>query len=214
MTSEPTPPDDGIEAETAWILQRCLDRLAAGDPRAKEDLFQVVDAQVRKRAHQMLRSFRIVRQSYDTGDVAQEASLRLIRSLEAIQPEDPRRFLGLVGLHIRRTLIDLYRHCRGPQSYETNRATNAYRRADGELGYRAEEVAAAGADPDQAVFERLHEAAATLEPADQEIFHMRWFLGMTHEQIANVVGCSEKTIKRSWNSIKDLLRERAGVEGP
>lgn len=214
MTSDPTPPDDGIEAETARMLQRCLDRLAAGDPRAKEDLFEVVEAQLRKRAHQVLRKFPAVRQSYDTGDVAQEASLRLIRSLDAIQPEDPRRFLGLVGLHIRRTLIDLYRHCRGPQSYEANRATNAYRRSDGELCYRTEEVAAAGIDPDQAMFERLHEAAATLDPADQEIFHMRWFLGMTHEQIADVVGCSAKTIKRSWNRIKDFLRERAGVEGP
>jgi len=197
-----------VEADATGLLQRCLDRLAAGDPLAKNDLLQVADAQLRKRAHQMLRTFRLVRQSHDTGDVAQEASLRLIRTLDKIQPEDPRQFLGLVGLHIRRTLIDLYRHCRGPESDEANRATNVYRGPDGEMRHHVNDAAAAGEEPDADTWERLHEAAQQLDRADQELFHMRWFLGMTHAQIAAQVGCSEKTVKRNWNRVKEVLQNQ------
>lgn len=205
------PPDDATDG----LLQACLDRLAAGDPLAKNDLLAVGYGRLTKRARQMLRQFPAVHQWNDTGDVVQEACLRLVTSLEAIQPENPRRFLGLVGLHIRRVLIDLYRHCRGPESYEANRATNVFRGSDGALHHHVDGAAAAGDDPDLPMFERLHRAAERLDEADQELFHMRWFLGMTHAQIAAQIGCSEKTVKREWNRVKSLLwRQAAGDSGP
>lgn len=192
------------------LLQACLDRLAAGDPAAKNDLIAVAYAQFERRAHHMLTGFPAVRRSHDTGDVVQEACLRLVRSLDALQPENPRRFLGLAGLHIRQVLIDLYRRCRGPESYEANHATNVARQDDGDVRHRVDDAPARAADADQSAWERLHAAAEALDSADQELFHMRWFLGLTHGQIATQFGCSEKTVKRDWNRVKETLRQRAG----
>lgn len=201
-------PDDADGFERR--LQGCLDLLAAGDPRAKDELLGVAYARLQLRARQMLYGFRAVRGSYDTGDVAHEAYLGLHRSLDAIHPENPRQFLGLAALHIRRTLIDLYRRCRGPESYEANRTTNVFRDADGALRHHVDEAADAGEDADQSAWERLHEAVGKLEAGDQELFHFRWILGLTHAQIAAQLGVSEKTIWRSWMRIKDELRRQAG----
>lgn len=206
-------PDDSQDA-TDRLLQKCLDRLIAGDPGAKDELLGVAYERLTKRARQMLRQFPAVRRWNDTGDVVQEACIRLVTTLEAIQPDSPRRFVGLVGLHIRRVLIDLYRHCRGPESYEANRGTNVFRDSDGELHHHVDGAAATGDDADLPMFERLHRAAEQLDEVDQELFHMRWFLGMTHAQIAAQIGCSEKTVKRDWHRIKTLLwRQAKGESG-
>lgn len=191
-------------------LQACLNLLAAGDPTAKDELLWVAYARLEHRARQMMAGFRVIRGSYDTGDVAHEAYIGLHRSLDAIHPENPRQFLGLVALHIRRTLIDLYRRCRGPESYEANRATNVFRDADGAVRHHVDQAAAAGADTDQSAWERLHEAVAQLDADDQELFNFRWILGLTHAQIADQLRVSEKTIWRSWMRIKDELRRQAG----
>jgi len=190
-------------------LQEGLDLLAAGDPTAKEIILGVAYARLERRAKQMLAGFRAIRGVYDTGDVAHEAYIGLHRSLDAIHPENPRRFLGLVALHIRRTLIDLHRRCRGPESYEANRATGVYRDANGVLRHHVDDAVDAAADADQSAWERLHDAVATLNADDQELFNFRWILGLTHAQIAAQLGVSEKTIWRAWIRIKDELRRKA-----
>ncbi len=208
----PIPPrkdDVPVTADEARV-QACLDRLAAGDAAAKSDLIAVAYTQFGRRAHQMLGRFPSVRRAHDTGDVVQEACLRLVRSLDALQPENPRQLLGLAGLHIRRVLIDLYRRCHGPESYEANHATNVARDGDGVPRYRVDDAPALADDADQSAWERLHAAADTLDAVEQELFHMRWFLGLTHGQIATQLGCSEKTVKRDWNRVKEILRSRAG----
>ena len=124
---QPEPPDD----ETDRLLQACLDRLAAGDTEAKKDLITVAYERLTKRTRQMLKKFPSVQKFNDTGDVADEACMKLLKSLDAIHPENTRRFLGLAGLEIRRVLIDLYRRYKGRESYEANRATNVFQGADG-----------------------------------------------------------------------------------
>lgn len=201
------------------LLQSCLDRLAAGDASTMNellnDLFLVVQARLRKRARQVIRGFRLVRVTHDTNDLMQETSIKLMTSIKALKPESTRQFLGLVGKNMRWVLIDLHRQCSGPQSYEANRATNVFRGSDGELQHHVDQVADAGDDPDLTRFERLHEAAERLDEADQELFHMRWFVGMTHAQIAAQLGCCDKTAKREWSRVKrQLAASPRGEAGP
>jgi RNA polymerase sigma factor (sigma-70 family) len=190
-------------------LQAGLDLLAAGDPAAKEVLLEAVYGRLAQRVSQMLAGFQVIRGAYDTGDVAQEAYIQLHRSLDAIHPENPRQFLGLISLHIRRTLIDLHRRCRGPESYEANRDSNVFCDASGNLRHHVDEAVDTVTDSDQSAWERLHEAVATLDADDQELFNFRWILGLTHAQIAAQRGVSEKTIWRAWMRIKERLRMKA-----
>ena len=62
----------------------------------------------------MLRGFAHVKRFAETDDVLQNSLLRLLRSLQEVQPRDMRQFFGLATVQIRRELIDLARHFYGP----------------------------------------------------------------------------------------------------
>lgn len=199
-------------AEWEGRIQACLDKLSAGDPTAKDSLLAIAYDRLEHRARQMLAGFQLLKGSYETNDVLHEAYIGLHKSLDAIHPENPRQFLGLVALHIRRKLIDLYRHCRGPESYEANRATNAFRGTDGVVRHYVDQYPDTGADTGDSRWVRLLEEVSTLNTEDQELFGFRFINGMTHIQIAAQLAVSEKTVIRRWNAVKAELQRRLGVE--
>ena len=49
----------------------------------------------------------------DTGDVLQNSTIRLLRSLQTMRPATTRDYFNLAAVHIRRELIDLARRCKG-----------------------------------------------------------------------------------------------------
>ena len=58
----------------------------------------------------MLQRFPSVQRWAETGDVLQNALMRLLRSLQDVEPESMRRFYGLAAEQMRRELLDLARH--------------------------------------------------------------------------------------------------------
>ena len=61
---------------------------------------------------------------------------------------------------------------------------------------------------------RLHDALsalAELDPRQAEIVEMRYFAGLTVEEIADVMNISPATVKREWTTAKLWLRRR--IEG-
>ncbi len=57
----------------------------------------------------------------------------------------------------------------------------------------------------------LHEALsklAELDPRQSEIVEMRFFAGLTVEEIAQVMAISEATVKREWATAKLWLRRQ------
>ena len=90
-------------------LAACLERLAAGDASARDELIAIACERMRGIAHRMLRSFPTVRRWDETDDVVQNAAMRLVRALNQITPRDPRGFIGLAAVQIRRELLDLAR---------------------------------------------------------------------------------------------------------
>ena len=55
---------------------------------------------------------------------------------------------------------------------------------------------------------RVHQALETLAQADErlaQIVEMRYFAGMTEIEIAEVLGLSERTVRRSWEKARLLL---------
>src|SRR5438046_2834554 len=124
----------------------------AGDRAARDELVRATQAQLDVLTRRMLRKFPNVRRWADTGDVFQGAVLRLLRSLESLDPADTREFMNLAAAHVRRELIDLARHFGGPLGVGANHASTS--RPDG---------AVAGHDP--AELERwaaFHEAVGRL----------------------------------------------------
>jgi RNA polymerase sigma-70 factor (ECF subfamily) len=154
----------------------------------------------------MLRTFPTVRRWEETDDVVQNAALRLDRALRETIPSEPRGLVGLAATQVRRELLDLAKKHRGPESYGANHETN-YQRKDGELRAKVEDAADLR-EPDEQLerWTRLHTSADRLPEDEREVFQMCWYLGLKQEEIAGLLGCSIRTVKRRWEAAKTMLK--------
>lgn len=202
------PQDDRQISET-------LQKLVTGDDAAsREDLIAWASERMREIAHRMLRRFPVVRRWDETDDVVQNAALRLDRALRQTVPLDARGLAGLAATQVRRELLDLAKKHRGPESYGANHGTN-YQRINGELRAKVEDVSGQ-CEPDDALerWTRLHAVADGLPEEEREVFHMCWYLGLKQEEIARLLDCSLRTVKRRWESAKNRLSSAIPEERP
>src|SRR5262245_47319171 len=96
-------------------LAALLERMRAGDESARDELLRATCGQLERLARNMLHQYPRVRRWEETGDVLQNALLRLFRALKTVRPDSSRAFFGLAPEQIRRELLDLARHYYGPQ---------------------------------------------------------------------------------------------------
>src|SRR5438105_2429510 len=104
-------------------IQGCLQRLQAGDETARPQLLQVAYVRLERLARKMLRDYPRLKRWEDTGDVLQNAALRLHRALNEVKPASVVDFLRLAALNIRRELLDLTKHYFGPEGQGAHHAT-------------------------------------------------------------------------------------------
>src|SRR5207247_1933012 len=91
-------------------LQRCLERMQQGDRTAARELLNHSCERLTRLAHLMLQNYPRLQRWEETGDVAQNAVVRLCRALETVTPPSLRDYYRLAALQIRRELLDLVRH--------------------------------------------------------------------------------------------------------
>ena len=187
------------------IIQGMLDRLAAGDDSARDELVQHSMERLRRLARKMLRDSPAVRRWNETDDVFQNALIRLDRALQTVRPESTRRFIGLAATQIRRELIDLARHHYGPQGDGAHHASDPGQ-ADSHGGGRPlYDKGVEVTNPADGII--LHETVDSLPDELREVFEKRVYMEMTHDEIAREIGVSTKTIKRRWRDAKVQLGE-------
>jgi RNA polymerase sigma factor (sigma-70 family) len=190
-------------------MEACVDRLARGDISARDELLTFACGRMEQMARRMLKRFPNVRRWDETGDVVQNAAIRLYRTLGKVAPHDAKGFLGLAAVQIRRELIDLARKYAGPESHPANSETN-YQRLDGDCRAKVDDAADHAETAEQmARWTALHEAAEKLPPEEKELFDLVWYMGLDQQEAADMVGCSVRTIKRRWDSIKQMMRQAA-----
>lgn len=193
--------------EPTMVLQGWINRLEQGDPQARDALLGAASSRLRLLAHEMLYGDRLHRWE-QTDDVLQDATLELHRSLETARPVTVRQFLALASFHIHRVLTNMARRYYGPHGMGTNstsalspaasRPLSSERLRDGDetpsmiLG-RAEQR------------QRLHQAVRDLPDEEREVTELMWFHGLTQQQVASIVGVSERTVQRRW------MRARIGL---
>src|SRR6266436_2863883 len=90
-------------------LQLWARRIREGDPSAPDELLRAAGERLEALTRKMLRRFPAVRRWEQTGDVMQNALLRLLRALEEVEPASVRDFFGLAAEQMRRELLDLAR---------------------------------------------------------------------------------------------------------
>lgn len=203
-----------LPEDHASQLSDCLAQLVAGNACARDTLIAIAYDRLQALAHRMLRGFPVVRRWGDTDDVVQDAAMRLVRSLGEVTPQSPREFIGLAALQIRRTLLDLGKKHAGPESYAANHGTNVVGTADRARPI-VDEVAGPTDSPD--VLERwtrFHEVGESLPPEERELFQLVWYLGLKQREAATVLGCSERTVRRRWESLRSSIAAAMAGEPP
>ncbi len=208
----PRPPPASAAAHARYGA--FLDRLREADPAARragaDELVAVVAERLRSMARRMLRGYPTVRRFSETDDIAQGAALRLHRALATVTPACPREFMGLVALQVRRELVDLARKFAGPESLVPHLDTDVVRDGGNELRRTesaADDVAAAERES-LARWVRFHEIVAELTAEERAVFDMVWYLGATQAVIADVLDCSERTVRRRWDAACEHFQSR------
>lgn len=187
------------ESTTTAQLESCLARLRAGDARAHDYLWRLVDDRLTALTRKMLReSYSRLKQWEQTDDIAQNAKLRLLRAVEEVAPTSARDFYGLASLQIRRELLDRIRHLTGrdgqrepPQGMGDGR--------DGPLI----DVGGTTQDPiTMAIWQEFHQAVDRLPTEEREVWDLHWYQELSLAEAAEVLGVDKSTAKRRWRQAR------------
>lgn len=186
------------ERMTPWIK-----RYQSGDDAAWEEAIKHARGRLERIARKALHGSS-VRRLEDTGDLVNEACLRLtqaFRSGPGGRPADVRGFFKLASKKIREALIDMYRR---DQRYPGNADVPDVRDdASGPATRAAHEDAE----------RRLHELVDKLPDDEREAWDLHYYQGLTHSDAAKFLTVSSKTVERRIISAKQKLHGWLVAEG-
>jgi RNA polymerase sigma-70 factor (ECF subfamily) len=203
-------PDPSVSVQ----IQACLDRLRDGDEAARGELLACACERLSRLARTMLRGYPNVHRWEQTGDVLQNALLRLSRTLRQVPVATSRDFFRLAALNIRRELLDLAKHYYGPQGQGARHATLAGDPA-ASSDLPAADPGDASHEPERlAAWSEFHEQVEALPAEEREVFDLLWYQGLSQAEAAEVLGVSERTIKRRWMSARLRLQDALQGEMP
>jgi RNA polymerase sigma factor (TIGR02999 family) len=173
-----------------------LDRLAKGDRSAEEALMPRVYIELHRLAIARLRSERPGHTLQATA-LVHEAYMRMCKSKE-LTFENRAHFFRLSAQLMRRILVD-YARQRGAQKRTDETTLHAL---EGAITVSAAQSAEA-LDVD-----RLLDELAVLSPRQAQVVEMRFYAGLTEQEIAVALGKNVRTIRRDWFMARAWLHEQ------
>jgi RNA polymerase sigma-70 factor (ECF subfamily) len=196
-------------------IQGWIDRLRAGDESARQELFHCAYQRLLQLTRKMLRGYPRVRRWEETDDVMQNAALRLHRTLADVRPATTADFFRLAALNVRRELLDLAKHYYGPHGQGANYRTPGQGSGPDAQAAPGQNEPAADDDPDRlAAWTEFHQRVEMLPDEERDVFGLLWYQGLSQAEAAEVLGVSERTVKRWWQSARLKLHEALGGRLP
>jgi len=184
-------------AETGRIT-RLLQQWSGGDPRAREDLVPLVYQELRKRAAAYLRRERPDHTLQPTA-LVNEAYLRLMGQ-ERVAWINRAQFFGVAAQAMRRILVDHAREREAAKRPGGIRVTL-------DEGMRS----VAPIDCELLMLDSVLQELAAIDPRQARIVEMRYFGGLSEEEVAAILSLSRATITREWQSARAWLYRRMTV---
>jgi RNA polymerase sigma factor (TIGR02999 family) len=183
-----------IEAGDPGEVTRLLAAWGGGDRVAADRLFGLLYDELRRIAHRALADQRH-ESALQTTALVHELYLRLLGNFRPAD-DDRRRFFGAAAKAMRRILIDRARERLAAKRGGGVRPLTL----DFEVAVESHAAEALAVD----------EALAALEHHDPrlaELVELRFFAGRSVEEIAALLGVSERTVKRDWQKARALLAD-------
>ncbi len=178
---------------TAEITSLLVD-LRAGDRSALDRLFDLVYRDLHARAKRQLGP-RSAGATLDTTSLVHETYLKLADAAH-LALEDRRHFFAVAARAMRQIAVD---HAR---------RNAAQKRGGGAFAVSLDEegIAAAEAKPaDLVALDRALEKLTELDERLARTVELRYFAGLSVEETAEVMGISERTVKRDWRKARAFL---------
>ena len=182
-----------MQGEGSGEITRLLGAFGNGEPEAESRLMKLTYRELRKIAAGHLRRERSAR-SLQTTDLVHEAYLRLVD--QAATPWRDRAHFFQIAAHVMRQIL-----------VDRARKRHAGKRGGGVVQIsldRALDIAEA--QPEDLLV--LEEALTRLEQVDSrqcQVVEMRFFAGMSEDEIAAVLGVSARTVNREWRMARAWL---------
>lgn len=170
-----------------------IDRANLGDGSALSAIFAALYPELHALARSRLRKssgFTLL----DTTALLHESYLRLVR-LGQLKVESRAHFLAYAARTMRSIVVDFAR------------ARLAQRRGGGADDLPFETDGAAPASGEEEII-RVHDALEELAQVDERlvrVIEMRYFGGLTEEEIGAALGITERTVRRQWEKARLLL---------
>jgi len=176
--------DDVTQLLAAW---------SEGDSSALDKLLPLVDEELHQLAHGYMRRERN-NHTLQTTALVNEAYIKLVD--QKVRWQNRAHFFGIAAQIMRRILVDHARKHLGPK------------RGGGNV-VSFDDAALVFSDERAAELVALDEALAVLERLDKrkgQVVEMRYFGGLSVDEIASVLSVSPDTITRDWRRAKAFLR--------
>jgi RNA polymerase sigma factor (TIGR02999 family) len=180
---------------TAEVTQLLL-AWGQGDNAALDRLVPAVHAELRRIARRQMGNERVGHTLQPTA-LVNEAYLRLV-DIRQVQWQDRAHFFAMSSRVMRRVLVDAAR-ARGYKK----RGAGAHK-----VSFDEGLIASPQRAPDIVALDEALQALAAFDPRKSQVVEMRFFGGLSNEEVAEALGVSERTVKRDWTLAKLwLLRE-------
>jgi RNA polymerase sigma-70 factor (ECF subfamily) len=170
-----------------------LQAASSGDREAVDALLSVVYDELRRRAASLMRSERGDHTLQPTA-LVHEAFLQLVQ-IERIDWKGRAHFFAVASQIMRRILVD---HARTRLADKRGGATRVP--IDLAIGLSATQ------DADVLALDEALQKLAALNPRHAEIVAMRFFGGLSVEEVAAVLSTPKRTLEAEWSLIKAWLR--------
>ena len=187
------------ETEVSMLLQQVKE----GDPSARERLFTTLQSELRDMAGALMRRERPDHTLQATA-LVNEACLKLMDS-DAFNNASNRRYMfGMANRAMRQILVD---HAR---KRKTDKRGGDYVRASMDIVLDNFEAS------NRCQFEDLEAALSSLEedsPRQREVVELRFFSGLSVEEVADVLEVSVGTVERDWRLARAKLFQQLREAG-
>ncbi len=178
------------ESEHNPDITQLLEQASGGDELALDELIQIAYGDLKQIAAGIRRKHFDPSQTINTTALVNEAWLKIRK--HGLNAENRKHFYCITALAMQQVLVN-----------EANRK-NAQKR-------QAPEQPEPGVHEDQAtwmiilnqILTRLDEQ----KPRLAEVFRLRYFLGMTEDETAELLAVNSRTVRRDWLTAKQLISE-------
>ena len=178
-----------------------LGRSAAGDPAAMDAVFQQVYPELRRLARAQLRG---AEHTLTPTALVHEAYLKLVGGA-AISLECRRHFFACAARAMRNLRVDRLRSARADK-----RGSGIPALALDGLELHGLEPDAPGLSPQLLDLDAALDALDLVSQRQRQVVELHFFAGLTHAEIGELLGCTDRTVLRDWQRARAFLHARMG----